>query len=111
MPIFGHCYDLPIPNGVAPLCAGPWLKPSRDFSGYAGDPVTAWAIVQQALQAFRAMLLELATAPENNFFLVETRGTLSDTDWANELHPHPDGFLTLANKFRDRLRLAFPGRI
>jgi len=27
VPIFGHCYDFPIPNGAHPICAGPWLKP------------------------------------------------------------------------------------
>jgi hypothetical protein len=34
VPIFGHCYDFPIPNGAHPTCAGPWLKPSLDFCGY-----------------------------------------------------------------------------
>ncbi len=32
--VFGHCYDYAVPNGVAPVCAGPWLQPSLEFSGY-----------------------------------------------------------------------------
>ena len=33
-PVIGNCYDYAIPNGIAPVCAGPWLQPSLDFSGY-----------------------------------------------------------------------------
>jgi hypothetical protein len=33
-PIYGHCYDFPIPNGRHPDCIGPWLKPSLDFNGW-----------------------------------------------------------------------------
>ena len=34
VPVFAHCYDFPLPNGVHPACAGPWLKPSLDFCGW-----------------------------------------------------------------------------
>lgn len=53
-PILAHCYDFPIPNGVHPSCAGPWLKPSLDYCGYGVPRGTA--IVRQALADFRAML-------------------------------------------------------
>ena len=42
-PVIGHCYDYAIPNGVAPVCAGPWLQPSLEFSGY--DLAESLAIV------------------------------------------------------------------
>jgi hypothetical protein len=109
VPVFGHCYDFAIPNGVAPLCAGPWLKPSLDFTGWSVAQGTG--IVRQALVAFKAMLQALASVPANNFTLVDTQGLLAPADWANELHPFPSGFQTLAAKFVQALRAKFPGRI
>jgi hypothetical protein len=68
-------------------------------------------IVQQALVLFDAMLAGLAADPANNFILVKTQGTLAPDDWANELHPYPDGFKRLAEKLMLTLRTRFPGRI
>jgi hypothetical protein len=42
--------------------------------------------------------------------LVDTQTTLVASDWANELHPFPDGFKKIAQKFVDALRAKFPGR-
>ena len=52
--VFGHCYDYAIPNGVAPICAGPWLQPSLEFSGY--DLSEGLAIVSTMIDGFAAML-------------------------------------------------------
>jgi hypothetical protein len=109
VPIFGHCYDFPVPNGVHPICAGPWLKPACDFCGY--DLTQATAIVHQALVTFRALLTKLAADPANKFFLVETQATLQTADWANELHPFPQGFKKIAAVFVDALSAHFPRRI
>jgi hypothetical protein len=109
VPIFGHCYDFPIPNGAHPVCAGPWLQPSLVFCGYT-DVAKGAQIARDALVQFRTLLLRLAT-PANNFFMVDTQGTLVTADWANELHPFPAGFVKLAQNFVDALRFKFPGRI
>ena len=45
------------------------------------------------------MLQGLAGDAANLFFLVDTQGVLTPTDWANELHPYPPGFTKLAGKF------------
>jgi hypothetical protein len=125
IPIFGHSYDYAIPNGrpagwPIPL-AGPWLKPSLDFSGY--DYPEGLNIVQDAIDGFRNMLVELATnqitlpgTATNNFILVDTIGTLTrnvtrPNGWANELHPYTEGFTSLAQKFLLGLRAHFPGKI
>ena len=97
VPVFGHCYDFPIPNGAHPICAGPWLKPSLDFCNWTVADGTR--IVHEALVAFRGMLKALADDPANNFKLVETQGTLTAAEWANELHPIPSGFMKIAAKF------------
>jgi hypothetical protein len=108
-PIIGHCYDFPVPNGVHPICAGPWLRPSLTFAGW--NVTQGTAIVHEALVGFRAMLLRLASDPGNNFTLVETQGILSTDDWANELHPYPRGFKKMATAFLNTLKGKFPGRI
>jgi hypothetical protein len=110
VPIFGHCYDWAMPNGKHPPCAGPWLKPSLDFTGWTDAAVGA-AIVRSALEAFREMLMALANDAANRFILIDTQGTLVVTDWANELHPFPNGFAKLASKYIEALRNEFPGRI
>ena len=109
VPIFGHCYDFPVPNGSHPICAGPWLKPSLDFCGWSVAQGTK--IVHDALANFRAMQMRLAGDPRNNFTLVDTQGTLAIADWANELHPIPSGFVAVAQKFQKALAKKFPGRI
>ncbi len=109
VPIYGHCYDFPIPNGKAPICAGPWLKPSLDFNGW--NLLQGEDILKKALTGFKNLLVKLAGVPANNFKPVDTQGLLKAADWANELHPYPDGFKKIAEKFVDALRHDFPGRI
>ena len=110
VPIFGHCYDFPIPNGVHPICAGPWLQPSLQYAGWT-TLAQGKAIAQLALVAFKNLLAALAGDPANNFQLIDTQGTLNDPDWANELHPYPAGFRSLAGRFVTALQGQFPGRI
>ena len=58
------------------------------------------------------MLEGLAANAANDFTLVVTQGLLDPgKDWANELHPDPDGFRTLATAFVQALAFRFPGRI
>src|SRR5271165_1875580 len=49
-PIIGHCYDYAIPNGAAPICAGPWLQPSLEFAGY--DLAEGLNIVSAIIDSF-----------------------------------------------------------
>lgn len=109
VPVFGHCYDFPIPNGVHPICAGPWLQPSLTFAGW--NVTQGTTIIHQALLDFRTMLMGLASSPVNQFVMVDTQGVLASGDWANELHPYPGGFSKIASIFVNSLRTYFPGRI
>ncbi len=107
--IFAHDYDFAIPDGRGVCGAGPWLKPSLDDRGWTSRQDGA-AIVKQLLQEFGAMLDGFeSTVPD--FVHVRTQGTLDPTQWANELHPTPDGFAAIAGKFLEALRSRFPGRI
>ena len=74
-PVIGHCYDYAIPNGVAPICAGPWLLPSLEFAGY--DPAEGLNIVSAIIDRFYTTMQGLAAVPKNNFVLIDTRNTLA----------------------------------
>jgi hypothetical protein len=109
--VFGHSYDYAVPNGVAPICAGPWLQPSLEFSGY--DLTEGLAIVSTMIDMFHDMLQGLAATPANRFVLVDTRNTLvrqtgAPNGWANELHPYPTGFQLLAQKWLAALAANLP---
>ena len=113
-PIFGHCYDYAIPNGVGVFFQGPWLQPSLNFTNY--NYTDGLTIVKNTIDKLYSMLSGPASVKKNNFYLVDTRGTLTrDTlqplGWANEIHPYSAGFLALANKFLPVLRSVFSGRI
>jgi hypothetical protein len=105
VPIIGHCYDFPVASGIGAVCLGPWLWPSLKFAGWSKDQGTA--ILHEAMLAFRTMVANLASDPANNFLLVDTQGTLAASDWANELHPFPDGFKKIAEKFVPALQTKF----
>jgi hypothetical protein len=109
VPVFGHCYDFPIPNGAHPPCAGPWLKPSLDFCNWSTAEGTG--IVHNALVELHDMLARLAGDNANNFHLINTQNTLGPSEWANELHPTPEGFKEIALKFADALGQKFPERM
>ena len=109
VPIFAHCYDFPLPTGIHPLCAGPWLKPSIDYCGWNQDQ--GEGIIKETLVRFRQLLLSFAQSG-NNFILVDTQGLLNPlTGWANELHPTPSGFKLIAEQFLMELRRSFSNRI
>lgn len=115
VPIFGHCYDYALPNGIpAAGVLGPWLKPSSDFALY--NFADAKQVVKDMIDKFYALLSGLASNAANNFHLVDTRTTIAPNNtspdgWANELHPYPPGFYKAAQKFLAVLQGSFPGRI
>ena len=94
--------------GVA--CAGPWLHPGLADRGWT-DLQAGRAIVKALLIQFDSMLEGFAAVSANNFVHVKTQGTLADAQWANELHPKPDGFAAVTAKFVLALRQRFPNRI
>ncbi len=111
-PIFTHSYDFAIPDGrpAIPLIEGPWLKPSLEFRGWNSD-ADKREVVKNALKGFDSLMKRLAEKPRSNMIHVATEGTLTDDQWANELHPTPEGFRIIARKFRDALKAKFPGRV
>jgi hypothetical protein len=109
VPIFAHSYDFAIPDGRGVCNVGPWLKPGLDDRGWSAR-VPATAVVAELLKQF-AQLLDKLEQGSGDFVHVRTQGTLASGQWANELHPTPDGFAAITAKFVDALQARFPGRI
>lgn len=111
IPIFVHSYDFALPDGKGVCGAGPWLQPGLLDRGWEAL-ADGQAIVRALLGQFAA-LLDGLQARHANFIHVRTQGTLGAQDWANELHPTPDGFARITQHFVDALRAwpQFRGRI
>lgn len=110
VPIFGHGYDFAIPSNKGACSVGPWLYPGLQDRGWT-DKGKGRSIVRNLLLQFDVLLQTFADDPTNNFIYVRTQGSLSDSQWANELHPTPGGFAVITAKFVAALRERFSGRI
>lgn len=109
-PVFAHSYDYPVVSGVGVCGKGPWLKPSLEYCGWT-NPTSGEIIISWMMLEFSKMLDTLAAVEKNNFVHVKTLGTIGADRWANELHPNPEGFKMIGQKFIDALRVKFPGRV
>jgi hypothetical protein len=67
-----------------------WLKPALDD---ARVPVGLQRdCIRLVIDALSNELQVLTQIDSNRVFLADSRGTLVEQDWANELHPKPTGF-------------------
>ncbi|WP_205589381.1 SGNH/GDSL hydrolase family protein [Comamonas sp. lk] len=93
--IFVHNYDYAMASGKGALGGEPWLKPALDD---AKVPAELQRDCIRLLIDMQSDILErLQKALPNNIVYVDSRGTLADSDWANELHPSKSGFQKIAN--------------
>lgn len=109
-PILIHSYDYVIVTGKGVCNIGPWLQPSLAYCGWT-DPIEGAWIVNWMLDQYSMMLNGMAAVASNYLIHVKTQGTLNASQWANELHPTPEGFKLVAAKFINELAVAFPGRV
>ena len=111
-PILTHGYTHIIPSdeGFEILgfkLTGPWVKPTLDRKGI-DDPEHQKDIINHILDRFNEMLKELDN--ENELFhYVDLRSEqLSQSYWANEIHPTSAGFKRLSVHFEDKMRELVP---
>lgn len=114
LPIVLQDYDFAIPTGIGfggikggLFGLGDWLQQPmierRVPLALHND------VVRRVMDDFIAVLRALADPVQNRgVFLVETAGTLQPDEWANELHPTPEGFDRLAQKFAPLLGRLMP---
>ncbi len=118
IPILGHGYDYPVPDGRGYLggfsvLPGPWLEPGFRLKGYTALDERK-ALARELIDRFNDMLGGLVAEIEySHVRYVNLLGTLSDRDvdyrdwWDNELHPTKKGFTAVTNKFATEL-MALP---
>jgi lysophospholipase L1-like esterase len=108
IPILLHGYDYAVPDGRGfvggwAFLPGPWLQPGLFRKGHESLN-TNKTIIRTLIDAFNVMLQQVSAMPEfGHVRYVNLRGTLSrgagyKADWANELHPTPEGFRAVAAK-------------
>jgi hypothetical protein len=106
--IFVNGYDFAIPNGTKVPFAGPWLKPAFDDRGYYPvDLKFRTEVVSIMLRQFAGMVQSVSVVYPS-LRLVSTQGTLTPSQWDNELHPSNSGFRKVANVFIARLEADVP---
>ena len=114
VPIVLQDYDYAIPTGIGfggikggIFGLGDWLKQPMVDRGVPDALQRTCASRDGRLHRHA----ESARDPAQNHdvYLVQTAGTLQAADWANEMHPTPDGFKRLGECFRPLLRQLMPG--
>lgn len=105
VPIVTHCYDYAHPSGIGLLGFSPWIRPALQQVGMplAMQPQAVRYIIDHLAQVQQD--LQHATAL---YHFVDTRESLADGDWENELHPNHAGFNKIAARFYPVIAEAFP---
>ena len=101
--IFLHNYDRAIPTGKGFVGNGNWLKEPMKQAHV--DQTLQQGIVNRLLFEFTQRLKAQSAGSDQIFFVdsarlgdvgspedIQGKGTLTATEWANELHPKPRGF-------------------
>lgn len=85
-----HSYDYAIPDGRGVFGGKGWLKPALVAAGV--PEALQQDCVRYLIDAFHSMLTKIAAGDPQHLLIVDSRGTLAEQDWANELHPKGKGF-------------------
>jgi lysophospholipase L1-like esterase len=99
-----HNYDYALPTGIG-IFGRPatWLRPAFEAAGVA--PTLRDGCMRILIDNFTTMLGEVAGRYAGRVVLVDSRDTLGPADWANELHPTPDGFEKIARRWHPVLHV------
>ncbi|MEM7316747.1 MAG: hypothetical protein AAF497_26740 [Planctomycetota bacterium] len=104
--VFLHAYDFAIPSGKGVCGYGPWLKPSLDYRGWTSKS-DGKLIIKSVLRRLAAIQQDLASR-RNDVHFVDSQGTVSASEWNDELHPNGSGFRKIAGRFATKMKAAFP---
>ena len=102
--IFVHNYDYAIPTGKGFMGGEPWLRTA--FEDSKVPAALQHDCVRFLIDAQTNILERIEQSLPKNVILVDSRGTLTPADWANELHPSGSGFKKIAtNAWASKLKL------
>jgi hypothetical protein len=95
--IIMHTYDYAYPNGIGIFGnKGDWLRPALED---AQVPKSLHrACIKLIVDRLADELHALTDIDPSRVRLVDSRDTLKESDWANELHPKPSGFKQIAKQ-------------
>jgi hypothetical protein len=88
-PVVVHDYDYAIPTGKGFFLFGKWLKAPMELA-QVPEPLRR-PLVRELIDRLE-MLLGGLDDPAAQVHVVRSAGTLAESEWANELHPTPEGF-------------------
>jgi hypothetical protein len=88
-PVVVHNYDYAIPTGKGFFLFGKWLKAPMDLAQV--PEALRRPLIRDLIDRLEGLLRGLAD-PAAQVHVVESAGTLTESEWANELHPSPAGF-------------------
>jgi hypothetical protein len=88
-PVVVHNYDYAIPTGKGFFLSGNWLKAPMDLALVPG--ALRAPLIRELIDRLETLLAGLHD-PAAQVHFVDSSGTLAAGEWANELHPTPDGF-------------------
>jgi hypothetical protein len=94
-PVVVHNYDYAIPTGEGFLIFGEWLKAPMDLAGV--PEALRRPLVRELIDHLETLLRGLDD-PAGQVHLVDSAGTLTEDEWANELHPTGAGFERLVRE-------------
>jgi len=108
-PILGHGYDYIVPNGkgagLGPFeLVGPWVEPVMEGKGIDDMEERCYAM-GVIMDGFNGMLEDVAghELKDKNYTYIDCRGTLSEDDWNDEIHPNTGGFEKIATRFVEHM--------
>ena len=99
--VFLHNYDYAIPSGHG-VGGSTWLLPALDAAKV--PPALRSKCINLLIDRYTDELNLLAAKYSPRIEVVDTRGTLTAQDWANELHPKPAGFAKIAARWLPQLQ-------
>jgi hypothetical protein len=88
-PIVVHNYDYAIPTGKGFFLFGKWLKAPMDLA--LVPSALRRPLIRELIDRLETLLRGLHD-PAAQIHFVDSAGTLTADEWANELHPSPEGF-------------------
>lgn len=92
-----HNYDYAVPTGK-----GGWLKPALDEAKVPSR--LQHKCMKYIIDRFTHEMESLAALNTEKIVFVDTRNTLAENHWANELHPTKTGCKLIAKKWRASLK-------
>jgi hypothetical protein len=88
-PVVVHNYDYAIPTGKGFFLFGKWLKAPMDLAQVPS--ALRRPLIRELIDRLETTLRGLDD-PAAQVHFVDSSGTLTEDEWANELHPTPEGF-------------------